>query len=107
MNICIGNYLNIFTDENHVDEIDFEDDVLDIYIVFAEWFDEINEAEERAMNAIKKWKDRYYVRVNPDNPKQLRFIDSKIKKVLEREFEEEAILVYVKATQKLVKGDNI
>lgn len=101
MNVCVGNYLNIYTDEYHVDEIDFEDDILDIYIVFAEWFDEIDSAEERARNVIKEWKDNYYTRINYENPKAQRFISQKIKKILEKEFEEEAILVYVKATQKL------
>ena len=100
MNVCVGRYLNIFTDENHVEKIDLEDDVLDIYIIFAEWFDAIDEAEERARNAIVKWKEKYYPRVDPDNPKAQRFIEKKIKKVLEKEFYEEAILVYVKATQK-------
>lgn len=101
MNICIGNYINLFTDENHVDEIDLEDDIVDIYIIFAEWFDEVGEAEERAREAIKKWKNRYYPRVNPENPKAARFIGQKIKKVLEREFYEEAVAVFVKATQKV------
>lgn len=100
MNACIGNYLNIFTDEYHVDEIDLEDDILDIYIIFAEWFDEIDKAEERAEEAIKRWKNKYYTRVNPDNPKAVRSISHKIKKVLEREFEDDAIAVFVKATQK-------
>lgn len=100
MNVCIGNYLNIFTDEFHVDEIDLEDDILDIYIIFSEWFDEIDEAEERAIKAIKKWKDRYYPRVNPDNPGAIRSISHKIKKVLEREFEDDAIAVFVKAEQR-------
>ena len=99
MNVCIGNYLNIFTD-SHVDEIDLEDDILDIYIIFAEWFDEIDEAEERAMKAIKRWKDRYYPRVNPDNPRAIRSISHKIKKVLEREFEDDAIAVFVKTEQR-------
>lgn len=100
MNVCVGNYLNIYTDDYHMDDTDFKDDILDIYIVFAEWFDEIDSAEERARNALKKWRDEYYVEVDPVNPKVQRFISSKVKKVLEREFEEEAILVYVKATQR-------
>ena len=100
MNVCVGNYLNIFTDECHVDEIDLEDDILDIYIIFAEWFDEIDEAEKRAMNAIKRCKDRYYPRDNPDNPRAIRSISHKIKKVLEKEFEDDAIAVFVKAEQR-------
>ena len=102
MNVCIGNYVNLYTDDYVPDpDIDLEDDVVDIYIVFAEWFDEVFKAEERAREAIKEWKAKHYVRVDRNNPKQLRSISHKIKKVLEREFEEEAIFIHVEAKQKL------
>lgn len=100
MNTCVGSYLNLFTDERRVDSTDLPDDKLDIYIVFAEWMgdDEMPAAEVRARNAIEKWRDRYYPRVM-DNPKAIRSISHKIKKVLEREFAEEAIFIHVDSKQ--------
>lgn len=101
MNVCIGNYVNLFTDELHVDpDIDLEDDIVDIYIVFAEWFDDVAEAEEKAREVIREWKAKYYVRVNPDNPKAQRSIAYNLKKVLEKEFYDEAIFVVVHVTAK-------
>ena len=100
MNVCTGAYLNLFSDTLHIDKTDLADDNLDIFIVFAEWFDDdITEAEERARAAIERWKGSYYPRVSPDNPNANRSIGHKIKRVLEREFEDEAIFIHVTAEQ--------
>ena len=101
MNTCVGCYLNLFSDERKMDSTDLLDDKLDIYIIFAEWKgdDEMPEAELRARSAIEKWKNKYYPRVNPDNQKAIRSIAHKLKKVLEREFYEEAIFIHVDAKQ--------
>lgn len=104
MNVCSGRYLNLFTDLTKEDSTDLPDDSLDIMIAFAEWVDEdkVVDMEERARNAIEKWKEKYYPRVDVNNPRAVRSISHKINKVLEREFEEEAIFVHVEAEQTLL-----
>ena len=52
--------------------------------------DKLQEMEDRARNAIMKWKMKHY------EPGKTKAITSKIRKVLQREFFEEAVMVSVR-----------
>ena len=91
MNAAYGSYLNLWSELGHEDEADL-DVSLDIFIVFAEYLgdDMAYVGEDRARNAIARWKAKYY------KPGETKSVASKIRKVLQREFAEEAVKVSVR-----------
>ena len=99
MKAACGRYLNLWSEIGYEDETDINSNLgyatqLDIFIVFAEFLDDddfnVQEMEDRARNAIMKWKMKHY------EPGKTKAITSKIRKVLQREFFEEAVMVSVR-----------
>ena len=99
MKAASGEYLNLYSEIGHENAADLETDKLDIFILFAEVYSgslDMTAMESRAIAAIKKWKDRYYVPKRGTDDTALRFVGEKVRKVLEEEFEEEAALILVR-----------
>ena len=97
MRAACGSYLNLWSEIGHEDTTDI-DVKLDIFIVFAEFLEYRTgftawDMEDRARNAIARWKAKYY------KPGKTKSVASKIRKVLQREFFEEAVKVSVKETR--------
>lgn len=96
MKAATGEYINLYTEIGYNDETDLKDDKLDIFILFCEADTgniNMTEMENRARRAIEKWKNRYYVPKKSINDTSLRFIPEKVKKVLQKEFEEAVLIV--------------
>lgn len=99
MKAATGEYLNLYSEIGHEDETDLHDDKLDIFILFCETDSgSINmaEMEDRARKAIETYKQNGYVAKKDENDKSLRFIEHKVKRVLEEAFADvDTVLIVV------------
>lgn len=98
MKTASGEYLNLYTEVGYEDDTDL-DVALDIYVLFAEVYSgdiDMIEMENRARDAISKWKNGVSTRKYAGKPVSNCQISSKIRRVLAKEFEEEAVCISVK-----------
>ena len=98
MKVATGEYINLFAEIGYEDETDLQDDKLDIYILFCEKDTgdiDMIEMEDRARRAIERYKHNDYIRKRNENDWG-RFISDKVKRVLEKEFEDvDTVLIIV------------